>query len=76
MSVINCYYIVDVICLCELVSTRDIAGLDVNYLEPPVSLPQYQLMTHSQYFKNHMLSFNLYDGCEWFCERRSQFKYL
>jgi hypothetical protein len=66
MSVINCYYIIDVTPLCELVRTRDIAGLDVNNFQLPATLPQNQLMTHSQYFINHMLSFNLFDGCEWF----------
>ena len=76
MSVINCYYIIDATSLCELVSTRDIAGLDVNNLEPPVTLPQNQLMTHSQYFINTLLSFNLFDGFEWLRERRSQFKFL
>ena len=76
MSVINCNYIIDDLSFCELVSTRDIAGLDINNLEPPVILPQYQLMTHSQYFINIILSFNLFDGFEWFRERRSQFKYL
>ena len=33
MSVINCYYILDVISLCELVSVSDFGGLNVNYLQ-------------------------------------------
>jgi hypothetical protein len=50
MSAINCYNIIYAISLCELVSTCDIAGVNVNYFQPPVVLPEYQLMTHSQYF--------------------------
>ena len=33
MSVIDCYYVIDVICLCESVSARDIGGFNVEYLE-------------------------------------------
>jgi hypothetical protein len=29
--VINCYYIIDASCLCELVSARDTGGLNVKY---------------------------------------------
>ena len=76
MSLINCYYINDATSLCELVSTRDIEGLNVNYFKPPAKLPQCQLMTHSQYFVYTILSFNLCDGCEWLSHRSCQFKYL
>ena len=40
MIVINCYYVIDVISLCELMSARDIEGLNVYYLQPPVTLSQ------------------------------------
>jgi hypothetical protein len=63
MSVINCYYITDATSFCELVSTRDFVGVNVNYFQPPPTLPQYQLMTHSQYFVYVILSCNLCDGC-------------
>jgi hypothetical protein len=33
MSVIYCYYIIDAISLCELVSVSDSGGLNVKYLE-------------------------------------------
>jgi hypothetical protein len=51
MSVINCYYIIDVTSFCELVSMSDTGGLNVIYFQPPVALPQYQLITNFQYFE-------------------------
>jgi hypothetical protein len=33
MSVINCYYIIDVASLCEIVSVSDFGGVNVNYLQ-------------------------------------------
>ena len=33
MSVVNSYYIIDVISLCELASVSDFGGLNVNYLQ-------------------------------------------
>ena len=38
MSVIYCYYILDDIYLCELVSVSDIGGLNVEYLEISIRL--------------------------------------
>jgi hypothetical protein len=32
MSVIYCYYVMDVICLSEPVSVSDTGGLNINYL--------------------------------------------
>ena len=34
MSVINSNYIIYAASFCELVSTRDVVGLDVKYLQP------------------------------------------
>ena len=76
MSFINCYYIIDGISLFELVSTRNSGGLNINNLQSPVILPQYQLMAHSQYFVYLILSCNLCYGCEWLSQRSCQFKYL
>ena len=42
MGVIYCYYILDAAYLSEQVRTRDILGLNVNYFQPPVTLPQDQ----------------------------------
>jgi hypothetical protein len=50
MSVIYCYYIIDVISLCELVSVSDSRGLHVEYLEISIILSKQQFLTHSQYF--------------------------
>jgi hypothetical protein len=61
MSVINCYYIIDVVSLCELVSVSDTGGLNVKYFQISILLPQQQFMTHSQYFEYIMLSGNLRD---------------
>ena len=38
MSVIYCYYIKDVISLCELASVSDTGGLNVEYLEISIIL--------------------------------------
>jgi hypothetical protein len=73
MSVINCYYIIDVASLCELVSVSDSGGLNINYFQISTSLPQYQLMTHSQYFLYRILSSNLCDGIKWLREGSFQF---
>ena len=62
MVVINCYYVMDGATLCELMSARDIEGLNVYYLQPTVTLSQKQLMTHSQRFEYPLLSSNLSDG--------------
>ena len=40
MIVINCYYVIDGVSLCELVSAGDFVGLNVYYLQPTVTLPQ------------------------------------
>ena len=40
MIVINCYYVKDGATLCELMSARDIEGLNVYYLQPTLMLPQ------------------------------------
>ena len=61
MSVINCYYIIDVVSLCELVSVSDTGGLNVKYFQISILLPQQQFMTHSQHFEYIMLSGNLRD---------------
>jgi hypothetical protein len=50
MSVINCNYILDTASQYDLVSTSDSGGVDVKYFQPPKTLSQYQLMTHSYYF--------------------------
>ena len=50
MSVINCYYIIDVISLCELVSESDSRGLHVEYLEISYVLSKQQFLTHFHYF--------------------------
>ena len=77
MSVINCYYIIDVtISLCELVSVSDTRGLNVKYLQISFALTQYEFISHSQYFVYPILSCNLCDGYEWLHEGSSQFKYL
>jgi hypothetical protein len=48
MSVINCNYIKDEIsCLWEPVSTRDIEGFNVKYLQISRQLSDYQIITHS-----------------------------
>jgi hypothetical protein len=41
MNVINCFYIIDVISLCELVYMSDIRGFDVKNFQNPMKLPQY-----------------------------------
>ena len=76
MSVIKCYYITDTASLSELVSWCDSGGVDINYLKPPVTLSQKQLMTHYHYFVYFMLSSNLCDGCEWLGGESCHFKYL
>ena len=73
MSVINCYYIIDGVSLCELVCVSDTGGLNVKYFQISAVLPQYQLMTHSQYLVNTALCCNLCDGCEWLREGSCQF---
>jgi hypothetical protein len=47
MSVINCYYIVDSVSLCELVSVSDTGGLNVKYFQISLPLPQYKIMANS-----------------------------
>ena len=65
MSVINCYYIIDVVSLCELVSVSDTGGLNVKYLQISSFLPQYKFIPHSQYFTYQGLSINHFDWNEW-----------
>ena len=38
MSVINHYYIIDAVSLCEVVSVSDIGGLNVEYLETSIKI--------------------------------------
>ena len=76
MSVINCYYIIDVICLCELVSVSDTGGLNVKYLQISIKLPQYKFMAHSQYFEYHLLSINEFSSNEWLSEGSGHSKYM
>ena len=40
MSIINCYYVTDVIPLFKLVTTRDIRVLNVKHLQIPKTLSQ------------------------------------
>jgi hypothetical protein len=74
MSVIDCYYIKDVICLSELVSVSDSRGVHVEYLEISLILSKQQFMTHSQYFVCPGRSFNDCDKHEWLSDRRGHFK--
>jgi hypothetical protein len=76
MSVIYCYYIKDVISLCELVGVSDFGGLNVNYLQISSELSEQQLIAHSQYFAYQILSCNLSDWCEWLSEGSTHFKYM
>jgi hypothetical protein len=76
MSFIYLYYIKDAISLFELVTTRDIVGLNFNNFQPPSKAPQQQLVTNSHYFRHEILSCNNFDGFEWFNEGSCQFKYL
>ena len=50
MTIIYCYYIIDVTSLCELVSVSDSPGLHVEYLEISIYLSKQQFLTHSLYF--------------------------
>ena len=76
MSVINCYYIIDVISLCELVSVSDTGGLNVKYLQISTFLPQYKFISDSQYFENKSLSVNNFDWNEWLREGIDHIKYM
>ena len=76
MSVINCYYITDAISLCELVSVSDTGGLNVKYLQISSGLPQYKLITNSQYFVHPVLSINNFDWNEWLSEGSGHIKYM
>ena len=76
MSVINCYYILDLISLFELVSASDTRGLNVKYLQISTVLPQYKLIAHSQYFEYPALSINNFDWNEWLSEGSGHFKYM
>ena len=76
MSVINCYYIIDVISLCELVSVSDTGGLNVKYLQISIRLPQYKFIGYSHYFIYPVLSINNFDWNEWLSEGSSHFKYM
>ena len=76
MSVIYCYYIFDSASLCELVSVSDTGGLNVKYLQISISLPQYKLITNSQYFVYRVLSINNFDWNEWLSEGSGHFKYM
>ena len=77
MSVIYCYYIIDVTTLCELVSVSDSQGLHVEYLEISIILSKKQFLTHSQYFGYPVLSVNDSDGLEWLSTRSGHhFKYM
>ena len=78
MSVIYCYYIIDVVsCLCELVSVSDSRGLHVEYLEISIILSKQQFMTHSQYFEYPVISVNDSDGVEWLSTGSgNHFKYM
>jgi hypothetical protein len=74
--VFNCNDIIDLTSLGELVSTRDSGGVNVNYFQPPVTLPQDQLVTQCQYFEHKIHSCNMRDGYEWLQKRGCQIKYL
>jgi hypothetical protein len=76
MSVINCYYIIDVVSLCELASVSDFGGLNVEYLQISRELSEKQLIANSQYFVHPILSCNLSDWCEWLSEGSTHFKYM
>jgi hypothetical protein len=76
MSIIYCYYVIDVMSLFEHVSTGDIRVLHVNHFQTSPSLSQQQVITHSQYFEYKTLSGNLNDWYEWISEGRSHFKYV
>ena len=76
MSVINCYYIIDAISLCELVSVSDTGGLNVKYLQISLGLPQYKFILRSQYFLCRVLSINNFDWNEWLSEGSCHFKYV
>jgi hypothetical protein len=47
MSAIYCYYIIDMVSLCELMSVSDTGGLSVKDLQISISLPQYKFIAHS-----------------------------
>ena len=74
MSVINCYHIMDIICLCELVSVSDTRGLNVEYFQKSRALSEQQLITHSEYFVYIILSCDNFDWCEWLSKASSHFK--
>ena len=76
MTVIYCYYITDVISLCELVSVSDSRGLHVEYLEISIILSKQQFLTHSQYFVYIVLSVNNFDLLEWLSSGIGHFKYM
>ena len=76
MSLISCYYITDVISLCELVTVSDSRGLNVEYLEISLALSKQQFLTHSQYFVNPGLSVNNFDLLEWLSSGSGHFKYM
>ena len=74
MTVINRYYIKDVICLSEQVSVSDSRGVHVEYLEISITRSKQQFMTHSQYFEYTGLSVNDCDKHEWLSDGRDHFK--
>ena len=75
MSVINCYYIIDIFSLCELVSVSDTGCLNVKYFLISFALTQYKFIPHSQYFVYRVLSVNHFDWNEWLNMGSSDLKY-
>jgi hypothetical protein len=76
MSVINCYYIMDVTPLCEPVRVSDTGGLNVKFLQLSPGLSQYKFMAHSQYFVYIVPSVNNLDWNEWLSDGSGHFKYM
>ena len=76
MSVIYCYYIIDAVSLCELVSVSDSRGFHVEYLEISIMLSKKQFMAQSQYFIYPGLSGNDSDLLEWLINRSNHVKYM
>ena len=71
MSVINCYYIMDSVSLCELVSVSHSRGVHVEYLEISI------MLSKKQYFVYIALSVNDSDGVEWLSTGSGHhFKYM
>jgi hypothetical protein len=54
----------------------DTGGLNVEYLQISLELPQYKFIAYSQYFENPALRDNNFDWNEWLREGSGHFKFM